>query len=78
MSTNEDFKKTPSIEAQVQYKGITDTLYLVFDENYTPYSIIKKGDKTYIKSLSAYLDDRIASEVEEEIFNVYNHAVEKH
>ena len=76
VSGNTEFEKAKIITKEVEYKGITDILTLVFDENYTPYSVIEKGGKVYIKSLSAYLDDRITTEAEEKILNIYNHAVE--
>ena len=70
-----EFEKAKIIPKKVKYKGITQEISIVFDENHTPYSIIYTPDgEVHIKQLSSAFNNQIEEEARSKVYNIYNTA----
>ena len=75
---NPEFEKAEIITKKVEYKGITQEIDIIFDENYAPYSVIEMPDgKVYVKQLSSAFNKQIREEARKKVCNIYNTAVLK-
>ena len=77
VSVNKEFEKAEIITKEVEYKGITQEINIVFDENYTPYSIIETDGQVYVKPLSSAFNKQIRDEATRKVYNIYNTAALK-
>lgn len=74
VSSTAEFKNTKIITKEVEYKGIRREINIVFDKNYTPYSIIETDGEVYVKPLSAAFNNQIMEEARRKVYNIYNTA----
>ena len=78
VSSNEEFKKAKIITKEVEYKGFKQEIDIVFDKNYTPYSIIEMPDgQVHVKPLSSVFNKQIEDEARSKVNNIYTTAVLK-
>ena len=78
VSSNKEFEKAKIITKEVEYKGIKQEINIVFDENYTPYSIIEMPDgQVHVKPLSSAFNNQIREEARRKVRNIYDIAVLK-
>lgn len=78
VSSNKEFEKAEIITKEVEYKGITQEIDIVFDKNYTPYSIIAMPDgQVHVKPLSSAFNNQIREEARRKVLHIYNTAVLK-
>ena len=75
VSSNKEFKNAEIITKEVEYKGITQDINIIFDKNLTPYSVIEMEGKVYVKPLSSAFNNQIEEEVESKVYNIYNTAL---
>ena len=70
-----EFEKAKIIPKKVEYKGIKQEINIVFDKNYTPYSIIYTPDgEVHIKQLSSAFNNQIEEEARRKVYNIYRMA----
>ena len=69
-----EFEKAKTIPKEVEYKGFTQEINIVFDENYTPYSIIEMEGKVYVKPLSSVFNNQIEEEARKKVYYIYRMA----
>lgn len=75
---NPEFENAKIITKEVEYKGIPQEINIVFDENYTPYSIIETDDgQVYVKPLSAVFNNQIMEEAIRKVSYIYDTAALK-
>ena len=77
VSGNEEFKKAKIITKEVKYKGIKQEINIVFDENYTPYSIIEMDGEVHVTQLSSAFNQQISEEARRKVRNIYDTAALK-
>ena len=78
VSGTTEFKNAAIIPKKVKYKGIEQEISIVFDKNYTPYSIIIETDgQVYVKPLSAAFNKQIREEAISKVCSIYNTAAVK-
>ena len=74
VSGTKEFKKAKIITKEVEYKGIKQVINIVFDKNYTPYSIIETDGQVYVKPLSSAFNKQIREEARSKVYNILNTA----
>ena len=74
VSSTKEFEKAAIIPKKVKYKGITQEINIVFDENRTPYSVIEMEGKVYVKPLSSAFNNQIEEEARKKVYYIYNTA----
>ena len=78
VSGNKEFEKAEIIPKEVKYKGIKQKIDIVFDENYTPYSIIYTPEgEVHVTQLSSVFNNQIREEARREVYNIYEIAESK-
>ena len=74
VSNDKEFKNAEIITKEVEYKGLKQEIDIIFDENYTPYSVIEMDGKVYVKPLSSAFNNQIREEARRKVCNIYNTA----
>lgn len=75
VSGTKEIEEAGIIPKKVEYKGFKQEIDIVFDENYTPYSVIATPDgKVYVKPLSSVFNRQIEEEAERKVNNIYRTA----
>ena len=74
VSGNKEFENAEIITKKVKYKGFEQEINIVFDKNYTPYSIIETDGQVYVKPLSAAFNNQIQEEARSKVCNILNTA----
>lgn len=75
VSGNKEFEKAAIILKEVEYKGFRQDINIVFDENYTPYSIIETPEgKVHVTQLSSAFNNQIEEEARKKVYYIYNTA----
>lgn len=75
VSGTEEFKKAETIPKEVEYKGFRQEINIVFDENYTPYSIIETPEgEAHVTQLSSVFNNQISEEARRKVYNIYRMA----
>ena len=77
VSNDKEFKNAEIITKEVEYKGLKQEIDIIFDENYTPYSVIEMDGKVYVKPLSSAFNQQIREEARTKVLNIYNTAALK-
>ena len=78
VSSNKEFGKAKIITKEVEYRGIKQEINIVFDKNYTPYSIIETPDgEVHVTQLSSAFNKQIREEARRKVLNIYNIAALK-
>ena len=72
VSGTKEIEEAGIINKEVEYKGFKQEISIVFDENYTPYSVIAMPDgKVYVKPLSSVFNKQIEEEARRKVNNIY-------
>ena len=72
VSGTKEIEEAGIINKEVEYKGFKQEISIVFDENYTPYSVIAMPDgKVYVKPLSSVFNKQIEEEAKRKVNNIY-------
>ena len=72
VSGTKEIEEAGIINKKVEYKGLKQEISIVFDENYTPYSVIAMPDgKVYVKPLSSVFNKQIEEEAKNKVDNIY-------
>ena len=75
VSGTKEIEEAGIINKKVEYKGLKQEISIVFDENYTPYSVIAMPDgKVYVKPLSSVFNKQIEEEARKKVLYIYNTA----
>lgn len=74
VSSNKEFEKAKIITKEVEYKGLRQVISIVFDKNYTPYSVIETNGQVHVKPLSAAFNQQIREEARKKVLHIYNTA----
>ena len=78
VSSNKEFKNAEIITKEVEYKGITQDINIIFDKNLTPYSVIETPEgEVHVTQLSSAFNNQIEKEAREKVFYIYNTAASK-
>ena len=78
VSSNKEFKNAEIITKEVEYKGITQDINIIFDKNLTPYSVIETLEgEVHVTQLSSAFNNQIEKEAREKVFYIYNTAASK-
>ena len=72
VSGKAEFENAKIITKEVEYKGIKQEINIVFDKNYTPYSIIETPEgEVHVKPLSSVFNKQIEEEAKSKVNNIY-------
>lgn len=73
VSDNKEFEKAAIITKEVEYKGFTQEINIVFDEKYTPYSIIVTPEgEVHVTQLSSAFNNQIEEEARRKVRRIYD------